>query len=55
MVGSISVVFWVFLAAPHSRLGIEPVPPAVEAQIPNHWTAREVPATFCLQDSELQG
>ena len=23
--------------------GIKPVPPAVEAQSPNHWTAREVP------------
>ena len=23
--------------------GIEPVPPAVEAWSPNHWTAREVP------------
>ena len=22
---------------------LEPVPPAVEAQNPNHWTAREVP------------
>ena len=25
------------------RPGIEPVPPAVEAQGPNHWTAREFP------------
>ena len=25
------------------RPGIEPMPPAVEAQSPNHWTAREVP------------
>ena len=23
--------------------GMEPVPPAAEAQSPNHWTAREVP------------
>ena len=23
--------------------GIKPIPPAVEAQSPNHWTAREVP------------
>ena len=23
--------------------GIEPVPPRVEAQSPNHWTTREVP------------
>ena len=26
-----------------SRPGIEPVPPAVEVQSPNHWTAREFP------------
>ena len=25
------------------RPGIEPGPPAVEAQSPNHWTAREFP------------
>ena len=25
------------------RPGIEPMPPAVEVQSPNHWTAREVP------------
>lgn len=25
------------------QLEIRPVPPAVEAQNPNHWTAREVP------------
>ena len=25
------------------RPGVEPVPPAVEAQSPNHWTAREFP------------
>ena len=29
-----------------SRPGIEPVPPAVEVQSLNHWTAREVPPTF---------
>ena len=28
------------------RPGIEPVPPAVEARSPNHWTAREVPLLF---------
>ena len=28
--------------------GIKPVPPAVEAQILNHWTTREVPLLFCL-------
>ena len=26
-----------------SQPGIEPMPPAVEAQSLNHWTAREVP------------
>ena len=26
--------------------GIEPMPPAVEAQSPDHWTAREVPYYF---------
>ena len=25
----------------NSQPGIEPVPPAVEAQSPNHWTTRE--------------
>ena len=25
------------------QLGIEPMPPAVEAWSPNHWTAREFP------------
>ena len=28
------------------RPGIEPMPPAVEAQSPNHWTAREFPLSF---------
>ena len=28
-----------------SRRGIEPVPPALEAQRLNHWAAREVPGT----------
>ena len=28
--------------------GIEPLPPAVEAQSPNHWTAREVPIFLTL-------
>ena len=28
------------------RPGIEPVPPAVEAWILNHWTAREAPVLF---------
>ena len=51
-------VFWgfvLFLAAPHglrdlSSLtrgpGIEPMPPAVEARSPNHWSAREFPLYF---------
>ena len=26
-----------------SQTRVEPVPPAVEAQSPNHWTTREVP------------
>ena len=28
--------------------GTEPAPPALEAQILNHWTAREVPRLFFL-------
>ena len=40
------VCFWLHRAAcgilVHRR-GIEPMPPAVEAQSLNHWTAREVP------------
>ena len=35
--GLCCVVFGIFI--PHS--GIELVPPAVEVQSPNHWTARE--------------
>ena len=31
------------------RPGIEPVPPAVEAQTLNHWTAREVPNVTVLE------
>ena len=30
------------------QLGIEPVPPAVEAWSLNHWTAREVPRRWNL-------
>ena len=43
-----------FLAVPRvlqdlsSRPEIKPVPPAVEGQSPNHWTAREVPGLFLL-------
>ena len=29
--------------------GFKPVPPAVEAQSPNHWTAREAPTVAFLQ------
>ena len=29
--------------------GIEPSPPAVEAQSPNHWTTREVPTGSCFR------
>ena len=43
-----------FLFQPHCaacgtvipQAGIEPVPPAVEARSPNHWTAGEFPAIF---------
>ena len=35
------------------RPGIEPMPPAVEAETPNHWTAREFPMLyFCLLNLE---
>ena len=30
--------------------GIEPVPPALEAWSPSHWTAREFPTIFVMQD-----
>ena len=38
-------IFWPHLAACGILVspGIEPVPPAVKAQSPNHWTAREFP------------
>ena len=46
----ITVYVYVFLATPLSLLAglvpqpeIKPIPPAVEAQNPNHWTAREFP------------
>ena len=29
--------------------GIEPTPPALEAQSLNHWTAREVPLIFLMK------
>ena len=28
------------------QLGIKPIPPEVKAQIPNHWTTREVPSAL---------
>ena len=51
--------FWVFGGEPHRaacgilvpRPGIEPIPPAAEAQILNHWTpwtTRDVPRTAVL-------
>ena len=44
-------VFWLCCTACGillPRPGIEPVPPAVEVQSPNHWTAREFPCNFWL-------
>ena len=39
--------FFFFFASPYRilvpRPGIEPMPPAMEAQSPSHWTARELP------------
>ena len=43
---SVSVFFWPCLEAFENlvpQLGIKPVPPTVEIQCPNHWTAREFP------------
>ena len=45
------ILFFSFLFWPRCKAcgilvpqpGIEPVPPAMEAPRPNHWTAREVP------------
>ena len=34
------------------RRGIEPVTPAVAAQSPNHWTAREVPSHILLNTTK---
>ena len=48
---------FVFLAAQQqnlsSRPGMEPVPPAVEAQSLNHWTTREVPRAGILTQAVL--
>ena len=35
---------WILVPRP----GIKPIPPAVEAQGPNHWTARECPVDFLM-------
>ena len=37
------------------RLGMEPMPPAVEAWSLNHWTTREVPVGHFLIDKNLKG
>ena len=44
------IFFWATLACGIlvPQPGIEPVPRAVEAPSPNHWTAREVPKTQCF-------
>ena len=45
-------MFWFFgpkiceILAPW--LGIEPAPPALEGEVFNHWTPREVPTNQCL-------
>ena len=31
------------LSSPTGGGGVEPMPPAMQARSPNHWTAREVP------------
>ena len=36
---------WRDPCSPISVSGVKPVPPAVEVQSLNHWTAREVPIT----------
>ena len=43
------IYFWPHLAACRILVpqpGIEPMPPAVEAQSPNHWTAHGIPLNF---------
>ena len=54
MVQFLFVCLFGFLFFPHHaargilvlRPGIEPTPPALEAQSLNHWAAREVPVQF---------
>ena len=44
-------VFWLCSAACRILVpqpGIEPGPPAVQVQSPNHWTARESQIFFCM-------
>ena len=41
-------VWWEACGILAPRPGMEPVPPAVEAQSLNHWTTREVPSYFQL-------
>ena len=36
------------------RLGIKPVPPAVEAWSLNQWTVREVPSFFFLEERNVK-
>lgn len=46
------LIFWLHRAAYGilaPRSGIEPVPPALEAQSLNHWTTTEVPPVFHLE------
>ena len=49
---SVCVYIYMYLAAPCWILvpqpGIEPLPPAVEAQRLNHWTTRDVPVQQIL-------
>ena len=43
----LSLLAWIFfLTAPCSRPKIKPLPPAVDMQSPNHWTARQVPFSW---------
>ena len=49
---NLALSFFLFLAEPYAACGIlvpqpgiEPMPPAMEGWILNHWTAREVPST----------
>ena len=54
---SFHVFFSLFPVLAHGipvlRPGIEPTPPALEAQCPNHWTAREVPSSLLFKHNFL--